>query len=228
MNCDPDELYKWIDSHTISRQKKNLSRDFSDAVPLAEILKHHYPKLVDLHNYSSKNSFSHKILNWEMLNRRVLNKIKINLSSKDIEELAQATPGAVEKLLTKIKNKADAKNACGDANNDGEKIFYLDNVSSFSCKEDIVPVKIKNGTKIIDRKMVPNEVLDRMQKDLVEKKEILNTQKTRIEHLENLLKVKDERIKDLTQQLQTIVNGKNLTSEPKIVSARSRFFDRIF
>lgn len=51
MNYDQYELYQWIDIYTISRQKKNLNRDFSDAIPIAELLKHHYSKLIDLHNY---------------------------------------------------------------------------------------------------------------------------------------------------------------------------------
>lgn len=33
-----EELYKWIDGHPITRPKRNISRDFSDAVPLVEIL----------------------------------------------------------------------------------------------------------------------------------------------------------------------------------------------
>lgn len=223
MNTDPDQLYKWIDSHTISRQKKNLNRDFSDAIPMAEILKHHFPKIVDLHNYSPKNALAQKVANWEMLNRRVLNKIRINLSSQEMEDLAKATPGAVEKLLSVIKLKLDANKPSGDSCD--QKIFYLENDLNFSSKEEIVPVKIKNGTKTLDRKMVPNELFDQMQKDIVNKEEIINTLRSKVEHLENIIKIKDERIKDLTQQLQTIVNGSNHTG---ILSPKSRFFNKIF
>lgn len=225
MSNDPDDLYKWIDNHTITRQKKNLNRDFSDAIPMAEILKQHYPKLVDLHNYSPKNALAHKIANWEILNRRVLNKIRINLSQQEMEQLAKATAGAVEKLLSVIKAKVDASKASGDAHNDNEKVFYLENDSNFSSREGIVPVRIKNGTKTLDRKMVPNELFDQMQKDISEKQEVINTLKAKIEHVENILKIKDERIKDLSQQLQTVVNGNNAGS---ILSPKSRFFNKIF
>jgi len=71
MDIDLDDLFRWIDDHEITRQKKNLNRDFSDAVPLAEILKKHYPKLVELHNYAPRNAVSQKIINWEILNKKV-------------------------------------------------------------------------------------------------------------------------------------------------------------
>lgn len=70
-----------------------------------EILKVHFPKLVELHNYSPKNSYSQKLINWETVNNKVLKKLKINLSKKRMEELANAEPGAIEKLLLQIKNK---------------------------------------------------------------------------------------------------------------------------
>ena len=58
-------IYEWVDSIPLSRQKKNISRDFNDAVLLAEMIKYHYPRLVDLHNYPSSSSTKAKIVNWE-------------------------------------------------------------------------------------------------------------------------------------------------------------------
>ena len=43
-------IYEWVDSVPLSRQKKNIARDFNDRVLLEEMIKYHYPKLVDLHN----------------------------------------------------------------------------------------------------------------------------------------------------------------------------------
>lgn len=33
-------IYEWVDSIQLSRPKKNISRDFSDSILLAEIIKH--------------------------------------------------------------------------------------------------------------------------------------------------------------------------------------------
>lgn len=62
-------LYTWVDDIPLSRPKKNIARDFSDGVLMAEIVKHFFPKLVQLHNYSTASSFTQKMYNWNTLNR---------------------------------------------------------------------------------------------------------------------------------------------------------------
>ncbi|CAH1176582.1 unnamed protein product [Phaedon cochleariae] len=228
MNIDSDELYKWIDSHTITRQKKNLNRDFSDAVPLAEILKQHYPKLVDLHNYSPMNSLAQKLTNWEILNKKVLKKIKINLTRDEREQLAKGIPGAIEKILSVIKLKVELM-ASGDHENSGSsRVYYIENGSNFSSREGIIPIKIKNGSQLVDRKMVPNTIFETMEKDIIEKRETIKLLQEKVDHLDNLVAIKEERIKDLTQQLQAIVNNSGAGSTSNVLSPKSRFFNRIF
>lgn len=39
------------------------------AVLAAELVAHYFPKLVELHNYSSANSLRQKLYNWATLNR---------------------------------------------------------------------------------------------------------------------------------------------------------------
>lgn len=77
---DEEELqlvYHWVDSIPLSRPKKNIARDFSDAgkpsrltytVLMAEIVRSFLPKLVDIHNYPGSGSFQQKELNWATLN----------------------------------------------------------------------------------------------------------------------------------------------------------------
>jgi len=71
----------------------------------AEVLKLYYPRHVELHNYVSANSINTKKENWKMLNRKVLAKLDIKLSSDVIHQLANGSQGAVEKLLTKLRVK---------------------------------------------------------------------------------------------------------------------------
>ena len=65
-------IYEWIDSLPLSRPKKNISRDFSDGGLLAEVIKHYYPKLVDVHNYPPASSSNQKCYNWSTLNSKTL------------------------------------------------------------------------------------------------------------------------------------------------------------
>ncbi len=50
------EVYNWVDEIPLSRPKKNIARDFSDAVLVAETVHHFIPPIVDLHNYSNAHS----------------------------------------------------------------------------------------------------------------------------------------------------------------------------
>jgi len=50
------EVYQMVDSINLTRPKRNISRDFSDAVLMAEVIEHYNPKLIQTHNYPSSNS----------------------------------------------------------------------------------------------------------------------------------------------------------------------------
>ena len=92
-------IYEWVDSIPLSRQKKNISRDFNDAVLLAEMIKYHYPRLVDLHNYPSASSTKAKLINWETLNKKVLSKIGLKITKNEIDDLVRSKHNAIENLL---------------------------------------------------------------------------------------------------------------------------------
>lgn len=61
------DLYTWVDQVPLTRQKRNIARDFSDGVLFAEVIMHYHPKLIDLHNYSPANGLTQKMYNWETL-----------------------------------------------------------------------------------------------------------------------------------------------------------------
>lgn len=61
------EVYDWVDEFPLSRPKRNIARDFSDAVMVAEILNIYLPNIVELHNYPPVNSIRKKRYNWETL-----------------------------------------------------------------------------------------------------------------------------------------------------------------
>ena len=76
------EVYQMVDSVPFSRQKKNIARDFSDGLMMAELIAHYYPKKVELHNYPSTNTVSKKVQNWNTLNIKVLKKLGISIGPK--------------------------------------------------------------------------------------------------------------------------------------------------
>jgi hypothetical protein len=91
-----------VDGITFSRNKRNINRDFSDGMMMAELIHHYNPKIISVHNYPATNAVAKKIENWKTLNTKVLKKIGITLSKEEIENIANAVPNAIELLLYQI------------------------------------------------------------------------------------------------------------------------------
>ncbi|XP_035917584.1 sperm flagellar protein 1-like [Anopheles stephensi] len=99
------EVYGWVKKFNLSKEIKNINRDLSDGVLVAEILKHLYPKLVELHNYTRCNATRNKLDNWQTLNRKVFRRLNIYLDDDMIGELASGSNGMLEVLLYEVMAK---------------------------------------------------------------------------------------------------------------------------
>lgn len=95
----------------ISKVKRNLNRDFADGCLAAEVISHYLPQshkgLCQVHNYESTNQIKKKRANWQLLNRKVLQKLGkragFTLGDDHIEGIITAKYGFVEKALLQIK-----------------------------------------------------------------------------------------------------------------------------
>jgi hypothetical protein len=124
-------IYEWVDSIPLSRQKKNIARDFNDGVLLAEMIKYHFPRLVELHNYPSASSTKQKLSNWNTLNNKVLKKLGLKISNEEINNVMNSKPNAIENLLSKvyraIHNLPQESNKKNINNNDNNKVLKSGN-----------------------------------------------------------------------------------------------------
>lgn len=121
-------LYAWIDEIPLSRQKRNISRDFSDGVLAAEVVHHFLPKFVELHNYSPANSIQQKMDNWRTINSwcywtilhepsawpvhlltagKVFSKLNFNIPDDILQNAAASKPGVVEFILSTLRMKVN-------------------------------------------------------------------------------------------------------------------------
>lgn len=98
-------IYAWIDAIPLSRPKKNIARDFSDGVMLAEVVAAYFPALVEIHNYPAANNLKQKVYNHETLNNRVLKKFGYTLSRETIEDIVNAKAGVIEVVLNNLQIK---------------------------------------------------------------------------------------------------------------------------
>jgi len=112
-------LYTWIDEIPLSRPKRSIARDFADGVLMAEVIRHYFPALVELHNYPAANSTQQKMYNWNTLNAKVLRKLGYNMPRDDIEAVLQCRPGAVERVLNTVQMKMARYRARGRSSTPG-------------------------------------------------------------------------------------------------------------
>ena len=91
-------LYQWVDEIPLSRPKRNIARDFSDGVLVAELVSHYLPRFIDLHNYSGASNVTQKLYNWQTLNDKVFRRLGFSLGQRERENTANCKrrqrPGA--------------------------------------------------------------------------------------------------------------------------------------
>ena len=97
-------IYEWVDDFEFSKQKKNITRDFSDGLLIAEIIHSFYPHLVEVHNYYNTNNHTKKAENWKLLKKKVFKKIGFNPPQEQVEAIINCKAFAIEIFLLELKN----------------------------------------------------------------------------------------------------------------------------
>lgn len=173
------DLLTWIDAIPLSRRKKNLPRDFSDAVLMAEVVAHFFPRLVELHNYDQGLKIETKVYNWKTLNNRVLKKLNYTLDTETINQLANSTPGTIERVLMEVRRVIEEKQE-------------HDQHPFVQEKANPVEEEIERARTCTDR-----SVLERKMQEVAEKNERIKELEEKIEKIEELIKMKDAKIQQL-------------------------------
>ncbi|XP_056650733.1 sperm flagellar protein 1-like isoform X3 [Monodelphis domestica] len=133
------------------------------SVMIAEIVKHFQPKLVEMHNYIPTSNTEQKLSNWSTLNRQVFPKLRFYVSEEDIRRVVISTPGAIESVLSTLRQKVEekcqkkaaqesrvnAKDPIGfDSININRHLAELENSKSADCPTSRVP----SGKKVSSQK----------------------------------------------------------------------------
>ncbi|XP_026728881.1 sperm flagellar protein 1-like [Trichoplusia ni] len=203
-----ETVLAWVDTFKLSRPTKKINRDFSDAVLLAEILNVHYPKLVEMHNYPPRNSHSLKLNNWMTLNRKVLKKLRLNLCCNTMEQLANCAPGVIERVLVMVRDKIRRDEEMNKSTREAEQNLSSGGSYYEACGDDehvlVVPIKTRvNGVlETVQQKVISYESYCALKEENKDVKEAADVLKQKVEHLDSLLKLKDERIDELQNQLE--------------------------
>ncbi|ETB60098.1 hypothetical protein YYC_02467 [Plasmodium yoelii 17X] len=170
-----NDLHDWINSFTLSRKIKNINRDFSDGVLMAELVNICLPKFVEIHNYSKANSINQKTYNWNTLNEKVFKRLSFKIDKKNVEEIVNCKYMGVEKVLITFKDQLQKyKSEIKDQNNN-------------LLNKDLNKL-ISHETEIPDEE---NQNLNESQNpDPLNNNEIVEILREKIFNLEKLLKIK--------------------------------------
>ncbi|KAJ1144420.1 hypothetical protein NDU88_010719 [Pleurodeles waltl] len=222
----PDSLQglcAWIDQVPLSRPKRSLTRDLSDGVMVAEIVKHFLPKLVEMHNYVPANATQQKLSNWATLNRKVFSKLNFQVAEEDVRKLVANSSDVVEPFLSTLRQKIEEK-LHGKVQREGlsKQAKDLEYYSTGFTQESAYMNAPSYGKKPAEQNPMQwgysslgrtNQnlfaQLDPQVRLLLEEKEqaVMTLQETvqilqmKIHRLEHLVQLKDLRIEDLTRHL---------------------------
>lgn len=215
-----EELYTWIDGIPLSRPKRNIARDFSDGVLVAELVHHYFPKEVQLHNYTSSNSTKQKLDNWYLLNRKVFKKLRFELAEDVIRQILNAQPGVIERLLQTLRTRLErvgwerkqqaqrtAENEQPEADqNTYQKVSPRRGPSKVEKEKaaNTGPYRGMNAGTLRSKTddSVPLILLEEKAQEVLAKDETIQILQAKIKRLEHLLHLKDIRIEDLQSRLE--------------------------
>ncbi|KAM9248943.1 sperm flagellar protein 1 [Dugong dugon] len=223
------QLYLWVDNIPLSRPKRNLSRDFSDGVLVAEVVKFYFPKMVEMHNYVPANSLQQKLSNWGHLNRKVLNKLNFSVPEDVMRKIAQCVPGVVELVLIPLRQRLEERQSLEErqrcrktglsssqelASQDGSG--YMDVGLSQKAREGAPEPQggrlLRVGRLPVPRPPGYSQALQgdpsfilqiaEKEQELLASQETVQVLQMKVRRLEHLLQLKNVRIDDLSRRLQ--------------------------
>ncbi|KAM6956336.1 sperm flagellar protein 1 [Aplochiton taeniatus] len=198
------ELYAWIDKIPLSRPKRNITRDFSDGVMAAEVVKHFFPKLVEMHNYSPANSTQQKQSNWGTLNRKVFSKLNFHVTEETVKRIVLSAPGVIEPVLCTLRDRIDEKRLqrSGDAQLDLE--YYNTRNQEKVSAALVFSRHSPQATGELGPQVDPavRLLLEEKEQALLALRETVEILQIKVNRLEHLVHLKDTRIEDLTRHME--------------------------
>ncbi|KAK0149916.1 Sperm flagellar protein 1 [Merluccius polli] len=199
------DLYAWIDNIPLSRPKKHITRDFSDGVMAAEVVKHFFPKMV-------------------------FSKLSFDVSEETIKKIALRTAGVIEPVLFSLREKIDLKLEHVTENTLELEYYNINNIKNQETLptdthvlEAHIQAQMKaaecrkrnekfpaNGSKpqalqhyVTEMDPALRLVLQEKERAVMTLQETVEILQMKVNRLEHLVHLKDMRIEDLTRHLDT-------------------------
>ncbi|CAF0727240.1 unnamed protein product [Adineta steineri] len=230
------DLYAWIDQIPFSRPKKHIEKDFSDGVMVAELVKHYFPSWVDIHNYATANNTQQKLTNWGLLNRKVLCRLDLNVPEPIMRGICLGRTGLVEIFLYNLRNQIDEnlpqqqQQSKGNESNNmrtrqrqsspppSQHEKYPSGYSRNEPKNTPQgghTAKKSTSMQNLSTDMVNRRHYDEKEQECQAKDQQIQVLQAKIQRLEELLRLKDVRVDDLSGKLNQTRGGQGGKSHPQ-------------
>jgi hypothetical protein len=171
---------------------------------MAEMIKHYFPKLVELHNFQAVHSNDAKKKNWQTLNFKVFKRLNFELSEEVIDSIVMCKTGTVERVLLLLRTKIDRNLMAGsnpaavvptvkraEISNYPQQTLNLDAAAQLPY-----PTKHTSGAEYVPRIAYEEKVQELMAMD-----ETIRILSMKVGKLDHLLHIKEVRIDELQRKL---------------------------
>jgi len=197
---DLQQTYQWVDEFPLTRPKRDIKRDFADAINMSEIISYSFPRLIDCHNYSPSNSYAQKTYNWKTLNQKVFRRMDFQLTTDEIEHVVTCKKWAIENILIKCKHYFQLYREKIDRKKQNQLKKKQMKTASHSLQEEEIANFQQNKEAISEdmRELLVEK--DRVIQHLTDKVEILEL---KVDKLNQLLNLKNSKIDSLQAQLRS-------------------------
>ncbi|XP_032409395.1 sperm flagellar protein 1-like [Xiphophorus hellerii] len=215
------ETLTWIDKIPFSRSKKNISRDFSDGVMVAEIVKHYLPRIVDVHNYITSCKTQQKRNNWNLLNKRVFSKLDFYVSEDMVEKIVSSTPNVILPVLLLLKEKIENKlaQATRTQHYSRRQENLFSDVEIQQAEAGIVAQLAK--MKITEPTQKPQQLMFFPEMSLLTLRQVILEKELQIQELQDILKILQVKVSKLEELIQLKDKRiEHLTSLPEVYKTK--------
>ena len=171
------------------------------------MIKYHYPRLVDLHNYPSASSTKAKIINWETLNKKVLSKIGLKIGKNEIDDLVRSKPNAIENLLGRLYNIINGRPQLNNINNKRNHVNNMNNNlnNNNNKKNQMSHMNNMNNNNVINNNIIINSeetaelinAINEKDQEIAKLQEYIKTLEQKIENSKENQKQLELKIKEL-------------------------------
>jgi hypothetical protein len=164
----------------------------------ATIIQHYLPNLINLNNYVLIDAVNQKKINQQLLNRKPLAQLGLNLPKSIIKNLSNGKSGTIDIVLFKLRNKIDREIAIRQKikskSISSSSSISLNNINSNNDKQSISNRSIVN----LSNKWVSRLCYEELNQQCLQFQEQIQILEAKIRRLEHSIQIKDIQFNELS------------------------------